>query len=1438
MVLIDNPRTLRTIGVILGALVWLANSGNPSNGRTGAPFDGHCNNCHGGSNPNGYNGDIEISGLPGTIEANTAYPLTITMTPTAGSPSRGGFQLVAVSAGNNANAGDLTAANSQSGTENSGGREYLEHRNPKNFGGGPISWDFTWTSPGSANGNAVTFYFIGNFCNGSGSGGDFPKATSLTVPFNGPPAVTASISSTTNVSCFGGANGSATAEGSGGTPPYTFAWSNGQTTQTAVNLSAGTYTVTVSGSGGSGSATASATITQPTAITLSATSANQINCNQPTSTLTANASGGTPSYTYQWSNGDSGSPIQVTAPGVYTVTLTDNNSCTKTASVTVSGNITQPNAQAAASGALNCTQTTVTVSGAGSSTGANISYLWTTPNGNIVSGANTVNAIVNAPGTYILLVTNTANGCTNTATAEVTSSANPPGAAAGGGVLNCTSPSINLSGSSGTPGVSFAWTGPNGFSSSQQNPAVNAPGVYNLTVTNPANGCTSTASANVTTDINIPVVTTSSSNTLTCTQPTATLSANVNISNAGFSWSGPNGFVSTMQNPQVSEPGLYQVVVTNTVNGCTNSATVTQNQNITAPGAGASSSGAITCTDTLVTITGSSNANPASYFWSGPGGNFSTQVISVNTAGQYGLTVTDPANGCTSTAAALVALNQAPPVAVASAPGNLNCQNATLQLSGAGSSQGAIFTYLWSTANGNIVSGANTLTPVVDAAGLYILQVNNTENGCQSTASVTVLQSSPVVATAVATAQVSCNGGANGSVLASASGGVGALSYLWNTGATTSLVQNLPAGLYLVTVTDAENCSATASAQVNQPSALSVNATASGETAAGANNGSATAAPSGGTPGYSYLWSNGASTQSINNLAPGAYTVTVSDANNCTQVQTVTVNSFNCNLSGAINTVNVSCNGAANGTATVSVNGAINPVVYTWSNGASSAGIQNLTPGTYTVTVMDDAGCTLVLSANITEPPALAANATATQETAAGANNGTASAQPNGGLPPYSYAWNNGANTADIANLAPGTYTVTVTDAGLCTAVQSVSVLAFNCTLNGEISTANVLCAGSATGQATISLSGGTAPFSYLWNNGAQQATITNLVAGTYTVTATDGAACTVVQSTQITELPALQASVSGQLNNPCPESQTGSALIDVSGGAGPYQIQWPGGSGGQNLANGAYTVTVTDANGCSTTTSLNIISTDTLAPGIACPGNIVTCGADLINYSQPTLSDNCSLNGISAQLISGQASGTAFNDGVSTQVFRATDASGNSAECSFTVTVFPLPDVTIDSIINESGNQGNGRIRVTPSGGGGSYQFVWNRNGQFFSNEEDLLNLSAGVYTLTLYDGNGCSTILAPVTVSNTVSAGEPIPAAAIALIPNPVGESFTLQMENRKPSGGMLFNPGGKLLRRFTADELTTEIPANNLPAGMYYLQLFGVDNQTIVLKFIKLE
>jgi hypothetical protein len=1095
------------------------NPNNPPNGKTGASFDGSCDEsgCHSNVNT-AYNGIVSITGLPATIAPSTQYNITITCTAT-GSPVKAGFELVVVSTSANTNAGTLANGTGTSmGTKN--GRTYLKQSSPKNFSGGSVSWSFTWTSPATVTGNDITFYSIMNMCNGTGGvGGDRSLTSADAFPFGSAATPLTATASGTNVNCNGGNNGTATANATGGSSPYTYIWSNGQTSAIISNLSAGNYTVTVSGSTGS-SGTATVSITQPPILTAFGAASGTLTCNQTSVTLSASGSGGVAPYSYNWPTGSS----TITAPGTYVVTVVDANGCSATTSISVSSNVNQPTATVVGS-SLSCSNTSVILSGSSTTSGA--TYAWSGPNG---FASNIQYPFVSAVGNYILTVTNPTNGCTSTATATVTSNSATPNATATGGNVSCAAPSLTLLGNSTTAGVFYSWTGPNGFTSSLQNPVVSNVGNYVLTVTNPTNGCSSTAIATITSSSAIPNVL-AKGGTLTCNTMSVNLVGTSTTNGVTFAWVGPNGFTSNQQNPIVNELGNYTLTVTNPGTGCTASAIAVVNSNVNQPGATANG-GTLTCATPSLVLNANSFTTGSTFAWTGPGG-FATSVTypTVTVAGSYILTVTNPINGCSSTATALVVADVVTNPATASG-GTLTCLTTSVTLSANTGINGS--NYAWSGPNGFT---SNVQNPIVNAAGTYVVTVTNPNNGCTSTASAIVQQAPPISAIISNVVNVSCNGGNNGAATALVAGGASPITYKWSNNSTTATVTGLSAGTYNVTMTDVNNCSQTANVVINQPNPLVANAISSAETANNANNGTASASPIGGNPPYSYLWSNNATSANLSNLAPGAYTVTVKDINNCTAVQTVVVNSYACAISSSGNNTNVSCAGANDGTATATLTGGASPITYLWSNGATTQSINGLSGGNYAVQMQDANGCPASVSVLVSEPLALNTQLVATNVSSTTAQDGTASASANGGIAPYSYLWSNGATTQTIQNLAIGTYSATVTDANGCTASQSATVNGINCTLTLSIENIhNVACANSTGGDATLNIFGGDA-VNIVWSNGQTGTMASGLGVGTYTATATDANGCMQTQTVTIIAVDHIAPSMV------CPENINSCAL-------------------------------------------------------------------------------------------------------------------------------------------------------------------------------------------------------------------------------------------------------------------------------------------------------
>jgi len=1111
-----------------------------------------------------------------------------------------------------------------------------------------------------------------------------------------PTPPTVNVANTSNVKCYQTNSGNITLNVTGGSPPYTYAWSSGQSSQNLVGIPEGSYTCTITGSNNGSTVVGPIDIQGPGSAMSSAVSAyTNPGCNGIAGSITVDATGGWNDFTYLWSFGGQTTPtISNINAGTYTCTVTDAGGCSQVLSQTLVAPVI-PVASIYQPQSISCTQPTISIDATGSSQGFDYEYSWIATNGgNIVSGENSLNPVVDASGTYVLTVINTSNNCTAYATTNVTSNVNLPTANAGPAQgLTCAQNTAVLqgTGSSGT-NITYLWTASNGGNivsgAGSLTPTVNATGTYTLVVTNTTNGCTKESVTTVTGNA-VPPMLSCIGGGMTCAVTSVALTATTNATNPTFAWTGPNSFTSALQNPVVSTAGTYTAIVTDGSTGCTSTATAVVTLNNNAPGATATG-GSLNCTNTTATLNGSSAVANAQYAWTGPAGfTATTQNITVSTPGAYNLAVMDPANGCVSTAPATVTQNITAPTAAASTPGNLNCSTSSIQLNGSSSSQGSNFTYAWTTTNGNIVSGANTATPTVNQAGQYAILVTNTDNGCTATANTSVAQSSPVVANIGGQSNASCHGATNGSASALATGGSGTYSYLWSNAANTAAVTGLAAGTYQVVITDTENCTSTTSVIITEPTVVAPNASATAQTANGVNDGTATANPAGGTAGYTYLWSNNESTQSISGLAPGVYTVIVTDQNGCTAQQSVNVNSYNCNISPAISGTNISCFGANNGTAIATVGGAVNPITYAWSNGAVTETVSGLAPGTYTVNVVDGNNCPATLSIIITEPTALAANATATHETAQGANNGTATATPTGGTGTYTYLWSNNEITQSISGLAPGTYTVVVTDENNCASTQSVVVNGFNCALSPTLSTTNVTCAGNQNGTATVVVTGGTAPFSYLWNNGQTEATATGLAGGDYSVVVTDANGCILNQSVTIVEPTQLLATSSNIVNVQCANDTNGEATALGSGGTGNYNYSWSNGQStatATGLSAGVYTVEVSDANNCSIALAITIVANDDIVPAVSAQNATVSIGANgtavvteaLLNVQS---SDNC---GVSSTTIAPN-SFDCSELGIHTVTVTVEDGAGNITSTTAEVTVVDLtaPVVTCPSSIS-----------------------------------------------------------------------------------------------------------------------------------------------------------
>ena len=415
-----------------------------------------------------------------------------------------------------------------------------------------------------------------------------------------------------------------------------------------------------------------------------------------------------------------------------------------------------PVADAGSTAELNCTTPQLNLDGSGS-TAAGVSYAWTTVDGNIVSGANTVNPLINDAGTYTLTVTNTTTNCASTDTVVITEDFLAPIADAGSTAeLTCAITSINLnaSGSSGQGAITYAWTtsgtgnivsGANTF-----NPVIDAPGTYTLTVTDADNGCTAIDTVVITEDISQPTVVVNGPLVIDCNNTTAALDGTGSATGANieYAWTASAGGTLSGATNGISATGTtagtYTLTVTNTDTGCSDSESITVTVDNTPPTVVVNGPLVIDCNNTTAALDGTGSATGANieYAWTASaGGTLSgaTNGISATgtTAGTYTLTVTNTDTGCSDSSDVTVTENNTAPTAVASGAGVLTCGVPTLTLNA--TTNAGSPTYLWTTVGGNIVSGATTANPVVDAAGTYSVTITNGDNGCSTTSnSVTV----------------------------------------------------------------------------------------------------------------------------------------------------------------------------------------------------------------------------------------------------------------------------------------------------------------------------------------------------------------------------------------------------------------------------------------------------------------------------------------------------------------------------------------------------------------------------------------------------------------------------------------------------------------------------------------------------------------------------
>ncbi|MDZ7879361.1 MAG: T9SS type A sorting domain-containing protein [Saprospiraceae bacterium] len=1072
--------------------------------------------------------------------------------------------------------------------------------------------------------------------------------------------------------CSGGA---VTANVTGGTGPYTINWGGGRVGATQSGLAAGGYNVVVTDSKG---CSVNKFVNVPVPFTAGIRIGELLCFGDCDAGIDALPQGGVAPFTYRWNTGATTAAIIGLPSGTYSVTITDANGCTGTAT----GTVTNP-----PSVTLNTTTVAPGCGTGGSSSGsATVSavggrppftYRWS-------NGQTSATATGLAVGTYFVTATD-AKGCNKTASVTLTSSA--------GFTLSATGANASCGSSNGSAAASitggtapFRYTWSTGATT--QTISNLGAGSYTVTVSD-ASGCSSVATATVNAVGSLAISLTSTN--AACGIANGSVTATATSGTAPFRYAWSNG--ATTQTIGVLGAGTYTVTVTD-ASGCTatGSRTITQTTSfdVNLDARNVACNGG---TDGQISAMVMGGSAPYTYRWS----NGSTIAVIANLgANSYSLTVTD-ASGCTAIKSATITQPSAVTATATSTASSCGATNGSATVVAGGGT--APYTYAWT-------NGGSTATISNLGAGTYTVSVTDSK-ACRTTRSVTISSSTNLDAAASVT-NVRCNGANSGAIALTVTGATGAISYSWSNGATTATLANLTAGTYSVTVNDSRNCSVVKQFSVTQPSAFttSVSGTMS---SCGSSNGTLTATTTGGTAPFRYAWSNGATTASISGLVAGTYTVVTTDANGCTSTGSMVITRSTA-ITVATSVVAVRCNGAATGSATATVTGGAQPYRYAWSNGGTTATISNVAAATYAVTVTDAVGCTSTQIATITQPTAISMFVDAVD---AVCTNGTGriTNTVSGGTAPYSYAWNTGATTPSLTNLSGGTYTFTVTDASGCTRV-STTVITYIAPPTVNLTATNISCNGGNTGGVAAVVTGGTAPFSYAWSNNATNASISGLSIGAYTVTVTDSKGCTATRTISVTQAAAL-------VITPTVVSATclpvGSIAIAATGGSGSYTYLWSNGMTTatiSNLAGGNYTVTVTDGSGCRNSLTVNVPAvTSNLSSTIALTKSVSYQGA---SDGEATVT---AVNGrapYTYRWSNGSTLATTTGLKAGTYTVTITDANGCTTTNSITVTEPVCVQLTSAGTI--TGNQTfcnpselTGITELTAvAGGTGAVEYLW----------------------------------------------------------------------------------------------------------------------------------
>lgn len=1116
--------------------------------------------------------------------------------------------------------------------------------------------------------------------------------------------------------------------------PYTLEWSNGETTDDINGLSANTYSVSIIDAEGCELTQDFVIENQTSGLEIVNSSKTDETCGNEAGEIDITINGGALPYTFDWSNGASTEDLSNLSEGEYSVIVTDANGCSVNESFTIineTGDLHQTwyyivNEKCGnGDGSID-----ILIDGGNPFWNGTYHYLWS--NGATSKGIQNLST-----GQYSCVITDQ-DGCQiSTPIYNVIDE--------GGDIsINwididneiCGNSlgEIELEISGGDTPYNFNWS--NGETT--QDIFNLSAGTYSCEISD-LNGCSvSTGNLSILNESGTLTLENLNSTDEFCNNNLGAIDLTISggLEPYNFSW---NTGAST-EDLNGLNAGNYSCIITDD-NGCQvsvnktiyndNGAIMIENVNVTDESCGESNG--------IIDITVVGAAAPITYLWNN---GETTEDISNLTAGNYDVLVTDN-NGCQANTNISVVNNSGTLELVNSIITNEQCGNEDGSINLVVNGTEIPITYNWN--NGETTED---LTDLI--AGVYSCEITDAL-GCSINAGPFTINntSTSISVSDVVITDASC-GSENGSIDITISGGVSPIDYLWSNGNTNQDLVNVVAGDYSVEITDATGCSISKNYQIqNNAGDLAISSYSTTNEICSNDAGSIDISVTGEEP-FNFTWSNEETTEDISNLSAGSYYVTITDNKGCE----ITSSTFNIiNEPGAfelsdIDIDNEFCNNSE-GAISVEVQNGTEPITFNWNNGEITQNISDLSQGTYTCLIVDANGCELNVFATVNNMNGdLAISTTNVIDETCGDENGAIEIDISGSNTPITFLWNTGDETQNISNLNSGNYSCTITDSEGCYVMLNETVADISGNFDIINSTITEEFCNNGTGEIDITVENGQQPYIFSWDNGASTEDISNLSSGEYEVTITDNVGCVLQQTFEVTNIEGTLAITNAIITDENCGSEDGAIDITYTGETGNTYFNWSNGETTEDLINihtGNYEITISDDFGCNTTETYFVDN--------------ITNGFVVSNFA--IQNESCGNNDASIDLtITGGTEPYTYswNNGLTTEdltninagMYECEITDANGCIIFFSATIENETNGTtaqLEEIIDDQCGAQIGEINITPTGGQAPYTFMWN-NGEI---SEDLENLSAGMYYVTVTDNSGCSYTSENYLVENT---------------------------------------------------------------------------------------